>query len=622
MNRLKKSILILITGLFVMATSCTRDEEPMPEDVNAISAQLTTLMERASSGPNDSNAIDCIDFLYPITLFVYDSNQEQTDTVTINNDGELFTFLTQLDPNFSVSISYPIQVVLNDGTVVEVSDNEQLGTLISDCESNGQNEVPADFVQYLTDGVWYVTYYFDDTDETSDFAGYAFEFASDSTATATKNGVVTNGTWGLTGSSFPDLELFFGNEDPLDELDEDWDIINATNEIIELKDISGDSTIDYVTFERNPNGGGTGNSDFVAALTDGSWYVNLLEDDGNDETCDYAEYEFVFASNETVTASSANNTVNGTWSTTGNGSTLDLVLNFDTTGENDPFDDLNDDWDVTNFTTELIELLDISGGNGGTDYLNFGRNPADCGGTDNGGFVNTLTDGSWYVNLLEDDGEDETCDYVAYEFVFASNQTVTATSDNNTVNGTWSATGSGASLDLNLNFDTTGEDDPFDDLNDDWDVSNFTTELIELIDISGGNGGTDYLNFGRNPADCGGTGTGDVQELMDILVDGMWYVETYLDDGNNETNDYTNYTFDFNTDGTVAIDANGTSESGTWSVGFDDNVLKVTLNLGPTSPLEELNDDWNVDNYITTRVELFDISGGNGGTDTLVFEKL
>ena len=37
----------------------------------------------------------------------------------------------------------------------------------------------------------------------------------------------------------------------------------------------------------------------------------------------------------------------------------------------------------------------------------------------------------------------------------------------------------------------------FMDLSDDWDVINITDSKIELIDVSGGNGGTDYLTFER-----------------------------------------------------------------------------------------------------------------------------
>ena len=38
----------------------------------------------------------------------------------------------------------------------------------------------------------------------------------------------------------------------------------------------------------------------------------------------------------------------------------------------------------------------------------------------------------------------------------------------------------------------------FADLSDDWSIVSVSTTKIELIDVSGGNGGTDYLTFEKN----------------------------------------------------------------------------------------------------------------------------
>jgi hypothetical protein len=41
--------------------------------------------------------------------------------------------------------------------------------------------------------------------------------------------------------------------------------------------------------------------------------------------------------------------------------------------ESSDFEDLVDDWDFISVSNTKIELIDISGGNGGTDYLTFER---------------------------------------------------------------------------------------------------------------------------------------------------------------------------------------------------------------------------------------------------------
>ncbi|MFN7419673.1 MAG: hypothetical protein ACK5RV_02185, partial [Flavobacterium sp.] len=70
-----------------------------------------------------------------------------------------------------------------------------------------------------------------------------------------------------------------------------------------------------------------------------------------------------------------------------------------------------------------------------------------------------------------------------------------------TYTGVWSVTDSNSNddsmddLDFNIAFTTPAN---FLELTDDWDIQSRTDTKIELIDISGGNGGTDYLTFEKN----------------------------------------------------------------------------------------------------------------------------
>lgn len=497
MNKLR-SLSVLFCLLIFLVSSCTQDESQPSGDTDpnivAVDSELGNLLLRTSDN-NGTTSIDCIDFVYPLTFFIYNSNQQQTGTATVNSDGELLALLLSLENGTYLALQFPITVVLKDGTSMHVNNNAELVTLITDCVSNGGG-FPPDFESILTSGSWYVTYFFDNEDETIDFAGYEFTFATNNTAQAVSTSNTINGTWSLTNSNTPDLNLFFGNTDPFDELDEDWDIIEATQDIIKLKHISGgDGSVDFLTYERSPNGGGGGNqTEFIDNLTTSVWFVNLLDDDGNNETCNYVAYEFAFNTNETVKATSANNTVNGTWTVTNSSNGIDLILNFEITGSNDPFEDLNDDWDVTSFDAQLIKLIDISGGNGGTDYLDFGRNPYQgcSGGGNTTELTNILKDGQWFVQSYIDDGDDETNDYTGYILTFNPNGTVLAVNGNNTITGSWSVVNSSIGLDVILDF---GVAITFDEFNDDWDVVVYTNTKVELYDISGGNGGTDYLTF-------------------------------------------------------------------------------------------------------------------------------
>lgn len=119
---------------------------------------------------------------------------------------------------------------------------------------------------------------------------------------------------------------------------------------------------------------------------------------------------------------------------------------------------------------------------------------------------NHVTSGTWRITKFIDSGEDELYHFTGFDFTFAGNGTLTAANTSVTHTGTWSITrdssdddddddDDSSDLDFNIMFNLTNE---FEELNDDWDIISHSANKIELIDISGGNGGTDYLTFQKN----------------------------------------------------------------------------------------------------------------------------
>lgn len=114
---------------------------------------------------------------------------------------------------------------------------------------------------------------------------------------------------------------------------------------------------------------------------------------------------------------------------------------------------------------------------------------------------NILQNGTWKITRLIDSAEDETSQFTGYNFTFQNSGVLTASNGNTNYSGTWSILTSSSDddslddLELFINFNLTND---FEDLNDEWDFISKSSTKIELIDISGGNGGTDYLTFERN----------------------------------------------------------------------------------------------------------------------------
>jgi len=91
----------------------------------------------------------------------------------------------------------------------------------------------------------------------------------------------------------------------------------------------------------------------------------------------FSGYNFAFDASGTLTASKGGNIFIGTWSVTdgksNDDSSNDLHVNINFT-LNNSFEELSDDWHFISYSSAKIELIDVSGGNGGTDYLTFERN--------------------------------------------------------------------------------------------------------------------------------------------------------------------------------------------------------------------------------------------------------
>ena len=111
-----------------------------------------------------------------------------------------------------------------------------------------------------------------------------------------------------------------------------------------------------------------------------------------------------------------------------------------------------------------------------------------------------MESGNWRITYFFDSDQDETDHFTSYVFVFGNDGTLTASNAVGTHTGTWSVTNSSSrttddDVDFNIAFSAPAD---FVELTDDWDVITYNSNRIELIDVSGGGGGTDYLTFEKN----------------------------------------------------------------------------------------------------------------------------
>jgi len=118
----------------------------------------------------------------------------------------------------------------------------------------------------------------------------------------------------------------------------------------------------------------------IDAAESGTWHITRFIDSGNDETTNFSGYNFTFKNGGTLTATNGSNTFNGIWSVTedddsnddsSNDNDIDFNISFDTPPN---FEELSEDWDIVSSNNSKIDLIHVSGGNGGTDTLTFTKN--------------------------------------------------------------------------------------------------------------------------------------------------------------------------------------------------------------------------------------------------------
>lgn len=200
--------------------------------------------------------IDCISFNFPIVINVYNANNQLANTITINNNTDLYNFLENLEDNEYVAIQYPISLIDSNGVNVTITSNDQLEDVIEDsiddCDDSPSGGGSSTLSSIIVEGTWYVSYFFDDTDETSDYAGYNFTFNVSGNATAVKNTTTINGSWSNYIDSGDEKLEFSFNGSVLDELEDDWEVIEYSATQIRLKDVSGGgSGTDYLYLTKN-----------------------------------------------------------------------------------------------------------------------------------------------------------------------------------------------------------------------------------------------------------------------------------------------------------------------------------------------------------------------------------
>jgi hypothetical protein len=114
----------------------------------------------------------------------------------------------------------------------------------------------------------------------------------------------------------------------------------------------------------------------------------------------------------------------------------------------------------------------------------------------------------------------------------------------------------------------------------------------------------------------------DDSDIKSILMEGSWFIAQFRDEGKDRTSLFEGYVFVFKSNGKVEATTDNTTVIGEWSSNGDSGELEIEIEFENSEPLEELEDDWHVQEYNEGKITLVDDFEGDDDSQTLVFERI
>ncbi|MDP5060990.1 MAG: hypothetical protein NWP64_03650, partial [Maribacter sp.] len=288
--------------------------------------ELRLLAADCKEGGEDDD-IECIDFVYPMTMFTFNVSLEQTSTVEVASDRELRLFFKDLGDDSLISFDFPVTLQLSDETTIVVESNEELAIAIEnakdDCDEDDDDDYNDDdfnddeLKAELIECVWFVTEFIrNDVDQTPQYVNYILNFKEDGTVSTGFNGAtVVEGTWSTTvGDDGAKLTMEFENST---DFNLEWNVYDLGDDKIKL--FSGDGNrvimkqfcgedLQYINVDT-----------LGEILTECAWIIKDIELQ-NEDFDRVLGHEFQFMAEGVVTLSNGVNISEGTW---------DIKLNTD-----------------------------------------------------------------------------------------------------------------------------------------------------------------------------------------------------------------------------------------------------------------------------------------------------
>ncbi|MGB5419729.1 hypothetical protein [Algibacter sp.] len=438
---------------------------------------LEALIEACKDENEEDDDIECIDFHYPISFSIFDTDFLIIDVVTIENDRQLYRFLKRVkNAEVIASLNFPITLEYADGTTVVVKNNEELARTIkaakNACDEDDDNDYgDDDFTKERLDELliacpWDIYQFLREGEDISiEYKNYKMQFNEDGVVyiLTPYNEIHETGTWSTRLTT--DGVLLTTNFGSSAGFDFEWTVYELETGKIKLFKSSEKRLILKKNCDEI--------SDITKArienfLQECFWRIARLNIEGIDTEADYIGTPLKFYSDNIVKLRVEGELIQGTYEISERDAGFILQIDLDGRPE------LKLVWLINFLEEDLIKLENIN------NQMILKRHCPD--GDDDLGYIDdVLISSTWEVAAYYVDGANKPEEFYMYTINFMETGRLKVTDPNSSIfNGSWLSYRN-EGLHLGLYF---GESAPFDDLNHRWKIVEITTDRIELKDLN------------------------------------------------------------------------------------------------------------------------------------------
>lgn len=223
---------------------------------------------------------------------------------------------------------------------------------------------------------------------------------------------------------------------------------------------------------------------------------------------------------------------------------------------------------------------------------------------------------AWVVTYQFTDAEN-TSEFSGMIFSFREDDLANVLIDNYLIAGNWEVYGDDGELEIEFDFDGETET-PLALVEEEyWSVSFYDSAKIELSYLmEDGSYAALILEVTEEKGEPGPT-------VGDYIINGHWLITSFIDDGEDFTQDYMGYRITFDLENKLSYTNDVENLEGEWTELVTADGHWVILDFGsPTAEFEKLEQEWQVGSYAETRVALHYVDPDTEAAYSLVLEKL